>query len=495
MALEPGKSRQFLAAIIVNLSAILHGMNIGWSSPTMPRLQSEQTPVGDEPLSDYQVSWLNSIVYIASLFVLPICNYVSEKYGRKMVGYLVTIPLITCWILIFFATNFWHLFIARFCAGFGGTTSLFLTPIYVSEISGDSIRGKLGSIFMFSLKLGILLGYIIGAVLSYHLYALCALAVCFTFFVCFNILPETPIYLIRNKKIAEGTKSLKWLKNGDGTVVERELSRLQIFVEKHCNAENSVSLKDLFRDKGTIKAFIIALTLLCGQQSCGIMIVLAYTAMIFQMAGSSLQPNICAIIIGLIQIFSCWLSTLLMERVGRKTLISISCIGIITCNCILGVFFYLKFNLYDVSSVSWIPLIALSVFSITYCLGMGPVPFVVISEIFSSDISALATSVVMIFMALIGFIAMTTFPFFVDLVGLHGTFIISAVACLFTFIIIICILPETKGRSLQSIIYELNDTPEKLGVNTSIETSIQKIKTSKPKKLANRLSVKKKEIQ
>lgn len=66
-----------------------------------------------------------------------------------------------------------------------------------------------------------------------------------------------------------------WLKNNDETAVERELSRMKIFVEKNYNAKHTVSLKDLFRDKGTIKAFIIAITLLCGQQTCGIMIVVS----------------------------------------------------------------------------------------------------------------------------------------------------------------------------------------------------------------------------
>ncbi|CAD6236024.1 GSCOCG00008055001-RA-CDS [Cotesia congregata] len=484
MTFESGKSRQFLAAVVVNLSALLHGLAIGWPSPTMPRLQSPETPVGTEPLSDYQVSWLNSVVYIGSLTVLPICRYISENYGRKRVGYLITVPLMICWILTLSASNFWHLLVARYLAGVGGTTSLFLTPIYVSEISGDSIRGQLGSMFMFSLKFGILLGYIIGAFLSYHLFAVCALLMCFLYFLCFNFLPETPIYLLRNETEVASTESLMWLKNNDTTAVERELSRMKIFVEKNYNAKNTVSLKDLFRDKGTIKAFIIAMTLLCGQQTCGIMIVLGYTAKIFEMAGSSLHPNICAIIIGIIQIISCWLSILLMERAGRKTLISISCIGIVICNCILGVFFYLKYHSYDVSSVNWLPLIALSAFSILYCLGMGPAPFVVMSEIFSSDISALASSIALLFMGLMGFINMKTFPFLVDLIGIHSNFFLSALVGLLTLIVITCMLPETKGRSLQSIIHELNGITEHSGVSKSIKV-----------KISNRILSKKKEIK
>ncbi|KAH0567362.1 facilitated trehalose transporter Tret1-like [Cotesia glomerata] len=483
MTFESGKSRQFLAAVVVNLSALLHGLAIGWPSPTMPRLQSPETPVGNEPLSDYQVSWLNSVVYIGSLTVLPICRYVSENYGRKRVGYLITVPLMTCWILTLSATNFWHLLVARYLAGVGGTTSLFLTPIYVSEISGDSIRGQLGSIFMFSLKFGILLGYIIGAFLSYHLFAVCALFMCFLYFLCFNFLPETPIYLLRNEKEVASTESLMWLKNNDTTAVERELSRMKIFVEKNYNAKNTVSLKDLFRDKGTIKAFIIAMTLLCGQQTCGIMIVLAYTAKIFEMAGSTLHPNICAIIIGCIQIISCWLSILLMERAGRKTLISISCIGIVICNCILGVFFYLKYHSYDVSSVNWLPLIALSAFSILYCLGMGPAPFVVMSEIFSSDISALASSIALLFMGLMGFINMKTFPFLVDLIGIHSNFFLSALVGLLTLIVITCMLPETKGRSLQFIIHELNGITEHSRVSKSIKGKISNRTLSKKKEI------------
>lgn len=172
----------------------------------MPRLQSITTPVGTEPLTDDQASWLNSIMCIGGLSLLPFCSFIAEKFGRKITGCLIAVPFGLCWILTIFATNYTCLLVARFAAGLGGSLCVFLVPLYVSEIAAASIRGQLGSVFVFAINIGILLAYVIGAVVSYQVFAILAVMVPALFFGFFIFMPETPVYLVRKNRMTEAAR-------------------------------------------------------------------------------------------------------------------------------------------------------------------------------------------------------------------------------------------------------------------------------------------------
>lgn len=181
-------------------------MTLGWSSPTAPILMSNDPPVGTEAMTSDQISWLNGIVCLGALSGLPFCSYLSEKFGRKICGCLILIPLGGCWLLKLIAVNYPMLLIARLLAGIGGSMSFFLIPIYVTEISANSIRGQLGSFLVFAVNIGLVFGYIIGASLSYRLFAAVSLLAPIIFFFGFLFMPETPVYLVRKNRLAEAAK-------------------------------------------------------------------------------------------------------------------------------------------------------------------------------------------------------------------------------------------------------------------------------------------------
>ncbi|KAF7418478.1 hypothetical protein HZH68_001131 [Vespula germanica] len=376
---DPGKFRQFVAAMVVNLATMTYGTMIGWQSPMAPKLQSEDPPVGIIAMTNEEVSWLSAIMCLGGIVTTPIMGPISEKLGRKMTGCLLGLPLLTCSLLMIFATDQIHIFIARFFAGVGGAGAFFLVPLYVSEICCDSIRGMLGSLL---------------------------------------------VLVIAAKEAATSTKS--------------------------------VGFMDLFRNRGTIKALIIALGIFGGQQFCGIFAMISYTETIFRISGSSLSPNTAAITVGAIQVIGSYLSTSLMERTGRRPLLLISCMGMCICHYVLGTFCYLQELNYDISVFGWIPVVALSVYVITYCLGMGPGPYVICSEIFEQDIFSLAIAITLLFTWIIAFMVVKFFANLVDLIGMFGCFFILGTSCILTFIFIYVFIPETKGRSREDILNELN---------------------------------------
>lgn len=187
-----------------------------------------------------------------------------------------------------------------------------------------------------------------------------------------------------------------------------------------------------------------------------------YTSEIFKLAGSSMSPNSSAIIFGSIQVLGSFLSTIMMEKAGRRSLILVSCFGMAVCHFILGAFLTLMKIGYEVDSFSWIPIVALSFYAVTYCLGMGPAPFVVASEVFASDISTFANSVSMITLWLFAFLTIKFFPIVISAVGMAGCFYLFSLFCTFTFFFTFFIVPETKGKPIDLILAELNGFPAKL---------------------------------
>ncbi|KAG7213790.1 hypothetical protein KM043_003010 [Ampulex compressa] len=456
---EPGKWRQFLAALIANVSALSYGTMVGWQSPMAPQLQGEDPPVGSVPMTEEEASWLSGIMCLSGTLASLGLGLLTERLGRKATGCLMALPLCLCWILTIFASSHAEIFVARFFAGIGGAASLFLVPLYVSEIAGDSVRGMLGSLLVFVLNIGVLLSYIFGAILSFRVFAMCALLLPLVYLVAFLFLPETPVYLVRKNRLREAARSLMWLKAGHEPTVEREILRLQAEMKERAASHRSVKLADLFRDRGTIKGLIISLGLFGGQQLCGIFAMISYTENIFRISGSSLSPNASAITIAAIQVLGSYLSTLLMERTGRRPLILISCLGMCVSHLVLGAFCYVQDLPKDVSGLSWLPIVALSVFMIAYCLGMGPGPYVVVSEIFARDVSGMAITVSLFFVWVMAFVVVKFFPSLVGLLGMHGCFFLLATFCASTFVFALLLLPETKGRPRELIVDELNGIP------------------------------------
>lgn len=127
--------------------------------------------------------------------------------------------------------------------------------------------------------------------------------------------------------------------------------------------------------------------------------------------------------------------------------------------CALGLYFYLKDaeNAVDtVAQISWLPVVALVIFIITYSVGLGPLPWAVMGEMFSSDVKAKASGITVSVCWFLAFL-ITKFSSNLDnALGNYATFWIFAGFCVLSIAFTVFILPETKGKSLQQIQAELN---------------------------------------
>lgn len=174
------------------------------------------------------------------------------------------------------------------------------------------------------------------------------------------------------------------------------------------------------------------------------------------MSGSSLSPNTSSIIVGAILLLGACLSTSLIERMGRRPLLLISCTGMCICHSVIGTYCYLQNLQYDVSAYGWIPVTALSTFMIVYALGLGNGPVIIMSEIFNRDITSVASAVGLTICWAASFVIAKIFSDLIALLGMHGCFFLLAICCICTFLFCFVMVPETKGRTREDIVDELN---------------------------------------
>ena len=96
-----------------------YGMMVGWPSPAIPQLQSENPAVGREPMTDETASWLSGTMCLTAAFITLGIGGLADRYGRKVIGCLAALPCCIAWLLIIFATEQTHLLVGAFLLGHG----------------------------------------------------------------------------------------------------------------------------------------------------------------------------------------------------------------------------------------------------------------------------------------------------------------------------------------------------------------------------------------
>jgi MFS transporter, sugar porter (SP) family len=437
----------------VNIAAFSSGSVIGWSSPMLPLLQSDRSPISGGPISNEHGSWLGSLMCLGGLLATPLYLLISDHFSRKVSGYFVAAPFVVSWILIIIANSIEVLCIARFIGGMGSGAIIMFASLYVSETAQETVRGTLGSYLTLFTNAGVLFAYIIGSYVSYYTFAYTAIAIPVVYVVGLIWLPETPNYLVNRGKYIEAERSLRWLRGKDDKLVELELSKLNSFVKER---RETVSLKQMLCATGTRRALIIGIVLAANLQFCGIFAILSYTVNIFQEAGSDLSPNVSTILIGALLFAGSCAASLLVDKTGRKILLIISNLCMTICLLILGGVFFFKNQGSDVSNFGWVPVGCLSVYIVANALGVGPVTYLLVSEIFEPKVKSRAITIVITIMWFLTFLIGKFYTNLSDVLGIHGCYWTFSACCVLGAIFTIFSVPETKNRSYSSILTELN---------------------------------------
>ncbi|XP_058060817.1 facilitated trehalose transporter Tret1-like isoform X1 [Anopheles bellator] len=448
----------YLAAIGANIISLSLGTSIGWLSPFLPLLISSDSPLKHGPVTDVQATWIASLLCIGAFCGTFLFGWSADKFGRRSSLLSTAVPLIGFWTCVAFGTTVEVLYFARILAGLGASGVFLLVPMYITEIAEDRNRGTLGSFFILFLNIGTLISFVMGSYTSYHLTAFILSTLPLAYLVIFFQFPETPMYLIRCNRVRDAECSLKYLRGYTSTPDHLEMLRsemdglLQMQTLKDGPDHSTASLA-AFSSPSARKALIIGLMLVSLNQLSGCFALINYTSQIFADAGSDLDPNMAAIVVGAIQITGSYGSSIIVDRYQRKHVYIVSSFLATIGLFVMGTHGYLKSQHIDVSAISWIPVASLSFVIFIASIGLLPLTFVILSEILPPNVRSMGGSLCTAFLWTISFLVVKYFPVMVELIGLHGCMWVFSAVCLSAGLFNAIFIPETRGQSIEQIMH------------------------------------------
>ncbi|XP_026672317.1 facilitated trehalose transporter Tret1-like [Ceratina calcarata] len=420
-----------------------YGAFFGWSSPSLPLLLQEDSPIR---MTKDQATWVSSVFLLGGAMGALICSYIVNILGRKRVLLFTVIPALLGWMIIAFATSVWQLIIGRFICGISNGHGYVSAHMYIGEISPANIRGILTSALTVASKFGLFTEWVVGPFLSVRDLALVSCTLPILFFAALIWFPESPYHLMRHGKHDEAVTVLVQLR---GTVdVSKEVDTIEKYIK--IDLANNNGLWELLSVSGNRKALLVVLGLLVVQQWSGSLAILSYAELIFNSANSEFEGKYVTMIVGGVQVICAVMSATLGDRFERRTLLMISAFGVSVSTFLVGLFFFLRNVQENVDNITWLPAVALLLYIIVYAIGLAAIPFTMMSEVFPTNVKAMGSMIGMLCTNLCAFIVALTY----QSIASHGEYVafwlFSAVG-IAGVLFIYCYVPETRGKTLQEI--------------------------------------------
>ncbi len=430
----------YLAAAVSALGGMLFGYDIGVISGAILFIKK------DFALSPGLEEIVVSAVLLGSLLGAAFGGALADRLGRRklLIGCAAVFGLGAIGAALAGDTGW--LIVARVVAGSAIGVASFVSPLYISEIAPVDIRGKLVSINQVALTCGIVISYLVDYAFagsgSWRWMFAIAVIPAVAFGIGLIFIPNSPRWLASRGHIDQARDVLKRIRSADQ--VEGELKDIQESLTRQKGSWSEL-LSPLLRP-----AMIVGIGLAVAQQITGINTVIYYAPTIFRFAGfSSTSVAILASVgVGVVNVALTLVAMQLIDRVGRRPLLLISLAGMSLSLIVLG----LAFSLPQLSgSLGWIAIASLMVYVGSFAVGLGPVFWLMLSEIYPLRIRGRAMSVGTAANWTANLVVALTFLTLTQVIGKPGTFwlygLISVGSWLFAFFLV----PETKGKTLEQI--------------------------------------------
>ncbi|XP_059490948.1 facilitated trehalose transporter Tret1-like [Neocloeon triangulifer] len=447
---------QYFAAILATLSAFSAGTILGWSSPALPLLQAENSPL---PVTADEGSWLGSLLTLGALLGAAPAGALSQLFGRQRFLAFLSLPLLTSWLMVALGRSVGVLYVGRFIGGLATGAVSVAAPVYCAEIAEQKCRGALGTLFQLQLVVGILFAYVIGAWAPLECFAFTCALVPAVFAITFAWMPETPQFLLSRGRKFAAENSLQWLR-GKGCDVQKELLILQSAAQE-ADASDAGSarrtLLTLASDAATRRALLVSLGLMAFQQLSGINAVVFYSGSIFKEAGGALSPGVASVVIAGVMVLATLCATMMVDKAGRKPLLLLSAAAMAVCLAALSFSFAYTVDAGEEKPdwLNWLPVLSVAIYIVVFSIGFGPIPWMMMGELFSASAKSPASALVASFNWALAFAVTKGFQSLVAALGSAGAFAFFSGVCMVGCSFVVLIVPETKGRSIEQIQQQL----------------------------------------
>ena len=433
----------YLIAAVAALGGLLFGYDTGVISGALLFIRQVMS------LSPTMQGVVVAIALAGAAIGAATAGYLSDRNGRRLVILGAGLLFIAGALISAVAQGVIVLVIGRFLVGLAIGVASMLTPLYLAEISPARVRGAIVSLNQLCITGGILVSYLVGFALASSsdgwrwMLALGALPG-IILAAGMLVLPESPRWLAGRGRIPDANAVLQHLRGIADVSDELNTLRTDLAREGRQLAGASELLTPRLR-----RPLIIGIGLAMFQQITGINTVIYFAPTIFQSAGlSSAATSILATAgVGAVNVIMTIVSICLIDRLGRRQLLFWSLGGMAVTLLVLAGAFYSGAS----GQLAWVAVASVAAFVGFFAIGLGPVFWLLIAEIFPLAVRGRAMSLATVANWSFNLIVSATFLNLVGAVGSAGAFLVYAVLSLVALAFIALMVPETKGRSLEQI--------------------------------------------
>ncbi|XP_054801319.1 sugar transporter ERD6-like 7 isoform X1 [Prosopis cineraria] len=434
----------YLATIVAVCGSYEFGACAGYSSPVQDEI------IEDLNLSLAEYSLFGSILTFGAMIGAITSGPVADFIGRKGAMRTSSAFCIAGWLAIYFSEGPWPLDIGRLATGYGMGVFSYVVPVFIAEIAPKELRGRLTTLNQFMIVTAVSVSFIIGTVISWRALALTGLIPCAILLFGLFFIPESPRWLAKKGRENDFVSALKIFRCKDADI-SAEAEEIQDYITT-LDRLPKPKLLELFQSR-YLRSVTIGIGLMVCQQFGGINGVCFYVSSIFELAGFS--SSIGSITYAVLQVVVTGIGAALIDKTGRKPLLLVSGSGLVAGCIITAVAFYFKVHDVFLDTVPALAVTGILVYIASFSVGMGAIPWVIMSEIFPINIKGQAGSLATLTNWFGAWLCSYSFNFLMSWSS-YGTFLLYAAINALAVLFIVVEVPETKGKSLEQLQSAIN---------------------------------------
>ncbi|XP_077278581.1 facilitated trehalose transporter Tret1-2 homolog isoform X2 [Temnothorax americanus] len=466
-ATRPHHMSQVLATLALSMGTLSSGLAKGYTSPALDSILDNQPPrLYQSPNNDtwlafsvtqQEASWVASLSMLGAWFGAMIGDWIMRR-GRRLALRMTSLPLAAAWVVTCVSPCVELVYVTSFIGGLCCSVITMVAQVYISEISIPGIRGCLSAMLKVLGHVGVLLSYIAGTYLNWRQSALLVAVAPSMLFLGTLFIPETPSYLVLNGKDDEAANSLQWLR-GEHVDIRHELQVIKTNILASRAKQYELTFRNSMFTPRLYKPIAITCGLMFFQRFSGANAFNYYAVIIFRQTLGGMNPHGATIAIGFVQLLAALLSGFLIDIVGRLPLLIASTVFMSLALAGFGSYAYYVSQTQNLGYVDsavvgqhdWIPLLCVLVFTTALALGISPISWLLIGELFPLEYRGLGSSISTSFSYFCAFFGIKLFMDFQQSLGLHGAFWFYAAVAVCGLCFVVCCVPETKGKQLDEM--------------------------------------------
>ncbi|XP_069355770.1 facilitated trehalose transporter Tret1-like isoform X3 [Maniola hyperantus] len=437
------------------------GIMYTWPSFTIKLFSSTNTTL-DRVMTETEIALLGSISSISAIIITPFSSYLLDTLGRKWCCIVFYMAQLIGWVIIIIWYSVEAVLFAMFLSGLSACMMLVI-PLYVSEYCQESIRGSMTSGSMIFFGIGMLFSYLLGGLLEYKMMNYTGLTLTVLGLVIFSFMRESPLFLMQKGRETEAARSIAFyrgMKIGSKEVLQ-EIENIRRTLnpdigdtenpreEEKLNPEGPKKKlspwKYLVKSRSSRRALLLSIMLYSTSIFQGLIVVQVYAELLFERAIPSMSAMVSSVLFAIVVVIAGFFGAYLIDLVGRRPLIMYASFATGICCAVLGSQIHLNWG------PNWLTAVFIYVYCVTYIVGAGTVPYVIVAEIFLPEIKSFASMVAVEWAFTCNFIILFIFNPLVNFVGLGPVFYLFSVICFLTVVYCYYYLPETKGLPVDAM--------------------------------------------